>query len=208
MSEQQYSSIAPNAEVHQNATIKHPVHLSKFVEVHPTATVCEFVFINAYSVVYGNTTIGKYTIVARNCEIGVANHPSDWLAVQGNFKAYFANHPAMSMSTNYPFVAHGNTKIGNDVWLGAGATVVSGVTIGDGAIIAAGAVVVSDVPPYTVYGGIPAKFIRNRFDQEIIDELIELKWWDLPPGIVALLPRNDVKRSIEMIKVLKTTLAP
>lgn len=70
------------------------------------------------------------------------------------------------------------TIIGNDVWIGARAIILSGVKIGDGAIIAAGAVVTKDVEPYTIAGGVPAKPIRKRFTDEQIDALINLKWWD------------------------------
>lgn len=68
--------------------------------------------------------------------------------------------------------------IGNDVWIGARAMILSGVKIGDGAVIAAGAVVTKDVEPYTIVGGVPAKPIRKRFTDEQIDALIKLKWWD------------------------------
>ena len=67
---------------------------------------------------------------------------------------------------------------GNDVWIGYEAVILAGVTIGDGAIIGARAVVTKDVPPYTIVGGIPAKQIRKRFNEETIDTLLKLKWWD------------------------------
>lgn len=70
--------------------------------------------------------------------------------------------------------------IGNDVWIGYEAVVMAGVTIGDGAIIGARAVVTKDVPPYTIVGGVPAKPIRKRFDDETIERLLDLKWWDWP----------------------------
>ena len=78
--------------------------------------------------------------------------------------------------TSYP--NKGNITIGNDVWLGMESTIMPGVTIGDGAIIAAQALVTKDVLPYTIVGGNPAKIIRKRFDQKIIDKLLKLKWWD------------------------------
>lgn len=74
----------------------------------------------------------------------------------------------------------GDIVIGNDVWIGYEAIVMAGVTIGDGAIIGTRAVVTKDVPPYTIVGGIPAKPIRKRFDDETIKRLLALKWWDWP----------------------------
>lgn len=74
----------------------------------------------------------------------------------------------------------GDIVIGNDVWIGYEAIVMAGVTIGDGAIIGTRAVVTKDVPPYTIVGGVPAKPIRKRFDNETIKRLLALKWWDWP----------------------------
>lgn len=74
----------------------------------------------------------------------------------------------------------GDIIIGNDVWIGYEAVIMAGVHIGDGAIIAARAVVTKDVPPYTIVGGIPAIKIRKRFDRNMIERLLMLKWWDWP----------------------------
>lgn len=72
----------------------------------------------------------------------------------------------------------GDIVIGNDVWIGYDAVIMSGVKIGDGAIIGTRAVVTKDVSPYTVVGGVPAKPIRKRFDDETIEKLLALRWWD------------------------------
>ena len=83
----------------------------------------------------------------------------------------------------------GDTVLGNDVWLGRECVVMPGVKIGDGAVVAAYSVVTRDVAPYTVAGGNPARFIKNRFDDELAGLLLRLKWWDLPPEeLVAWLP--------------------
>ena len=74
----------------------------------------------------------------------------------------------------------GDIVIGNDVWIGYEAVIMSGVTIGDGAIIGTRAVVTKDVPPYTIVGGVPAGPIRKRFDEETVEALLALRWWDWP----------------------------
>lgn len=105
-----------------------------------------------------------------------------------------ANHQ-MNAATTYPFYImegweaqppsmddlplKGDTVIGNDVWIGQDATILPGVHIGDGAIIGMGSVVGHDVEPYTIVAGNPAKRIRKRFDDELIDLLEEFQWWNM-----------------------------
>ena len=74
----------------------------------------------------------------------------------------------------------GDTVVGNDVWIGHEALIMPAVSLGDGAIIASRCVVTKDVPPYTIVGGNPAKIIRKRFNENMIDKLLTLKWWDWP----------------------------
>jgi acetyltransferase-like isoleucine patch superfamily enzyme len=200
MKQSDFSNIAGNVSVDARAQLNHPVHFGKHVEIHAFTDIGAFTYINQYSVVYGRVKIGKFSIIARNCEIGVANHPIDWLSSMGNFKPYFPKHPDIGQSEHYPTIAHHPTHIGNDVWIGCNVVIKSGVTVGDGAVIAAGAVVARDIEPYAVYGGIPAKFIKYRFDHKTIAELLHLRWWDLDTKLIAQLPRNDVAASIEMIK--------
>jgi acetyltransferase-like isoleucine patch superfamily enzyme len=82
--------------------------------------------------------------------------------------------------TNYDAIEKGPITIGNDVWIGANAIILSGVSIGDGAVIAAGAVVTRDVPAYAVAAGVPARIIKYRFTPEQIDALLALRWWEWP----------------------------
>lgn len=79
----------------------------------------------------------------------------------------------------------GDIVIGNDVWIGYEAVVLSGVTIGDGCIIGARAVVTRDIPPYTIVGGVPAKPIRKRFSEDVAAKLLQIKWWDWPAEKIA-----------------------
>lgn len=79
----------------------------------------------------------------------------------------------------------GDIVIGNDVWIGYKAIILAGVKIGDGAIIGTRALVTKDVPAYSIVGGVPAKIIRKRFSEDIINELEILKWWDWPKQKIA-----------------------
>ena len=84
------------------------------------------------------------------------------------------------------------TIIGNDVWIGDRALIKEGVVIGDGAVIGMGSVVTKNVPPYEIWAGNPARFIRKRFDEEIIKELLEMRWWDFD--------EDTIQRKAEFIR--------
>lgn len=103
---------------------------------------------------------------------------------------------------NYPF--KGDTKIGNDAWIGHNATIMPGVTVGDGAVISTNATVTKDVEPYTIVGGNPAKPIRKRFPEEQIAILLKLKWWDWEiekiTRNVAILTGNDVQKLQKLVE--------
>lgn len=100
----------------------------------------------------------------------------------------------------------GDTIIGNDVWIGQNATILPGVHIGDGAIIGANSVVGSDVQAYTVVVGNPAKALRKRFDEELIDIMEKLKWWDKSieeiNNLIPLLTNSNLEYVKEELKKL------
>jgi virginiamycin A acetyltransferase len=80
--------------------------------------------------------------------------------------------------------SRGDTAVGNDVWLGYQALVLPGVTIGHGAVVAAAAVVASDVPPYAIVAGNPARVVKARYDDDDVERLLRAAWWDWPPALV------------------------
>jgi acetyltransferase-like isoleucine patch superfamily enzyme len=118
-------------------------------------------------------TIGAFCSVASGVQILLGGeHRPDWVttypfSVLWEKGRHLPGHPA----------SKGDVVIGNDVWIGAEAMILSGVTIGDGAVIGARSVVTKDVPPYAIVGGNPARLIRMRFDEATISRLQSLKWW-------------------------------
>ena len=134
--------------------------------------------------------IGKFCSIASGTKfiMGSANHRL------GSVTTYPFNVFGGSWQENTPdhmsqLPFKGDIVIGNDVWIGRESIIMPGVKIGDGAIIAAYSVVTKDVEPYSVVGGNPARFIKKRFNDELIELLLEFKWWDLPPEkLVTVLP--------------------
>jgi len=142
-------------------------------------------------------TIGKYCSFAADVQIMLGGeHRPDWVTTYP-FNILRAEHTGIK---GHP-ASKGNIIIGNDVWIGREAIILSGVTIGDGAVIAARSIVRKDVAPYTIVGGIPAKEIRKRFDDDVISRLLALRWWDWPDarvdGAVPLLLQQDITKFLD-----------
>jgi virginiamycin A acetyltransferase len=107
--------------------------------------------------------IGRYTSIGKNLQLVMYHH--DYTAV--------STHPLFSNG-----FSRGNIIIGNDVWIGMNATILDNIEIGDGAVVAAGSVVTKSVPPYAIVGGNPARIIKYRFSPEIIERMLNAKWWN------------------------------
>lgn len=126
---------------------------------------------------------GKKLYIGNFCSIGQrvtiflgGNHRTDWVSTYP-FRR-FDNVFFKSSNCTGETSSKGDVIIGNDVWIGYGAAILSGVTIGDGAVIGAFSVVSKNIPPYSIAAGNPAKIIRQRFEPEIINELLQIAWWE------------------------------
>lgn len=174
--------------IHEKAKIGYDVEISPTSIVSNNCCIGEKTRINIRTIIGDNTTIGKYCSIANNVNINIGNHFTDTLST------YF-------FKDNIP--EQKSCIIGSDVWIGSNVTILNGVNIGDGAVIGAGAIVTKDVPPYAIVGGVPARVIKFRFSEEIIIELLELKWWDMPEEIIADLPYKNIDECILKLKEAK-----
>ena len=121
--------------------------------------------------------IGKFCQIAAGVEF-VMNDANHQMNAVTTFPLYTLEGWEMSAPDPSEMPFKGDTMIGNDVWIGQNAVILPGVHIGDGAIIGANSIVGSDVDPYTIVAGNPAKPLRKRFDDELIELLLQFKWWD------------------------------
>ncbi len=190
----------------------------KNVVTNPNITVGDYTMYNDF--VHDPRDFEKNSVLyhypVNNDKLAIGKFCS--IACGAKFLFTSANHTMQSLST-YPFPLfyeewgleraavtdawdnRGDIIIGNDVWIGYEAVILSGVKIGDGAIIGTRAVVTKDVPPYTIVGGVPAKMIRKRFSDETISQLLKLQWWDWPKDKIArntgAIQSGDISRLID-----------
>lgn len=132
---------------------------------------------------YGDTEhyleVGHFTSIAGNINIFLTDGRGHELQNGTTYPFGSAHTHIFNNVITFPYKTKGNVIIGNDVWIGHSSIIMNGITIGDGAVVATNSHVIKDVPPYAVVGGNPAKVLKYRFEKEIIDKFLELKWWDL-----------------------------
>jgi acetyltransferase-like isoleucine patch superfamily enzyme len=157
-------------------------------------------------------SLGRYCEVGPGSLLGATGHPRTWLSVSAfqYKKVTWGWHPSAADSEVIDPEAGGRQSfrsvngdtaiIGNDVWIGANVVVLRGVTIGDGAIVAANAVVTTDIPPYAIAGGIPAKVIRPRVDDGLRDELVSLQWWRFSPNQLSGIPYDEPAAAAKQLR--------
>jgi len=143
----------------------------------------DFTYVTENSVI-SNCTIGKFCSIGPNVRIAPGKHPTS---------VYVSTHPStyanpQNLIKNFAdrqvYEYNKSVVIGNDVWIGCNVVIIDGVAVGDGAVIAANSVVSKDVEPYAIVGGLPAKLISKRFDNDQIEFLLGYKWWNMPDEFI------------------------
>jgi virginiamycin A acetyltransferase len=175
------------------ANIKVDVTLGRHVKLYSVHELYS-VEIGDYTYVAPNSficcaKIGKFCSIGPNVVCGLGIHPTNGISTSPMFYSTFKQN-GISLSQDNKTTEILDVVIGNDVFIGANVTILGGVKIGDGAVIGAGAVVSKDIPAYAVAIGVPIKIVKYRFDEEIIKQLLTVKWWDWPEDRLQLIERN------------------
>lgn len=157
-----------------NASIGRCCGFARGVTIGADVTFGDYSYANTGTSI-ASGTVGRYCSIGQYCQIGMHDHPAKYASTSPKLYGERNIFGGVPNWRDFPCPP----KIGNDVWIGSHVTVLQGISIGDGAIIAAGAVVTRDVEPFTVVGGVPAKYIKDRFSLRQKDLLARWKWWDL-----------------------------
>jgi len=174
-----YRKNHPNCRVGENVTLDHSL-INDYVSLFDNvvlynSNIGSYSYVQESSVL-NNCEVGRFCSIAPNVVVAPGKHNPNFTSTSALF---FTNHPKLPITfKSADYSANEKVIIGNDVWVGLNAVILDGVNVGDGAIIAAGSVVTKDVEPYSIVGGVPAKFIRYRFSKEDIDFLLANKWWN------------------------------
>lgn len=154
----------------------------------------------SYAISHKDTVVGAFCSIGTNVSLGPSQHPSNFLSTHP-FQ-YCPDYDVVPDEKLYKY-SFEPVIVGNDVWIGNNVIIKDGVKIADGCIIGSNAVVTHDTEPYAIMGGVPARVIRYRFPTKTIQELLKLKWWDLPDDEIAKLPFDDIDQCIKKLKIIR-----
>ena len=178
-------ALGDRPRIHRTASVRDST-FGRYCEVGARSRVAESSF-GDYSYVVTDSdihyaTLGKFCSVAAHTRLNPGNHPLERVAL--NHFTYRSSAYGLGPDEPEFFDRRRASRVvlGHDVWIGHGAVVLPGVSIGTGAAVGAGSIVTKDVAPFAVVAGNPARLLRHRFEQPVIDALLRIAWWDWPHG--------------------------
>lgn len=189
-----------------NSTIKGPLYLNRFSQIGPHAEVGKYVGMNQ-SCFFARGVIGAYCSIGARTAINPFNHPTSWLSTHEyqyqpqsfDWVPEYSNFARLKRTQDM----FAEACIGNDVWMGHNVVVLANVKIGDGAIIAAGSIVTKDIPPYAIAAGNPATIKKFRFEEKIIERLLNVRWWDFELSEISGLNFREINECLPKLEEMR-----
>ncbi|MBN8902581.1 MAG: CatB-related O-acetyltransferase [Rhodospirillales bacterium] len=202
-----YPRLLGATKMHPEIVLEAPSSCAGFINLQLKFAVGAYTYFNGG--LFSYFSIGRYCSVAADVWVGQFEHPVDYsststVCLDPNFLGwldhYTARHKRPENFCLAKFNSRPFTTIGNDVWIGGKAILRAGVKIGDGAVVGAGAVVVRDVPPYAVVGGVPARILRYRFSEKILERLFQIQWWDYHVFPFLDVPISNIEKWLDSVE--------
>lgn len=203
--------LGKHSVVARNCYIEGPVRVGDDTKIQ-IAAIAGYtgIGVNCY---ISKARIGRFCSIGANVLMNLYDHPTDWLSTTPvQYSASSFDFDAEASKVKRLHWSRSSTDlaihIGSDVWVGSNVIILSKVTIGPGAIVGAGSVVTKDVPPYAIVAGNPARVVKMRFEERIVERLLRLKWWEM--GIEAFkgdVPFDDIERSLDILEERKAAIS-